>query len=104
MMGDKSNKLSIFVNNRSIWRSRLPQGQKYRKSFFFLIHSKINFYLFSRVQIQLNISSSSSITNASRVATPIAFDGLLTNNAQIQLENILITHQSCPSSKIYFIV
>jgi len=30
--GDKSNKLSIFVNNRSIWRSRLPQGQKYRKS------------------------------------------------------------------------
>jgi hypothetical protein len=31
--GDKSNKLSIFVNNRSIWRSRLPQGQKYRKSF-----------------------------------------------------------------------
>lgn len=31
--GDKSNKLSVVVNNQAIWRSRLPRGSRYRKSF-----------------------------------------------------------------------
>jgi hypothetical protein len=44
--------------------------------------------------MQLNISS---IT-----AAIIAFDGQVKTNAQIQLENILITHQPCPSRKTLF--
>ncbi len=40
--GDKSNKLSVFVNNQRIWRSRLPQGHRLAKKGFlfnlFYIH------------------------------------------------------------------
>ncbi len=69
------------------------------KILLFLIY----LYLFSRTEIRLNISSSLT-TGSSRAATLIAFDGLLTDNSQIQLENIEISHQSCPSSKIYLII
>ncbi|CAF0847412.1 unnamed protein product, partial [Rotaria sordida] len=76
---DKSNKLSVFVHNRTIWRNRLRSEQ-------------------SDIHIQLNISSIS--TSSLRMATLIAFDGQVTNNGQIQLKNILITHQTCPPSTL----
>ncbi|CAF1234219.1 unnamed protein product [Rotaria sordida] len=76
---DKSNKLSVFVHNRTIWRNRLRSEQ-------------------SDIHIQLNISSIS--TSSLRMATLIAFDGQVTNNGQIQLKNILITHQICPPSTL----
>jgi hypothetical protein len=76
--GDKSNKLSVFVNNRSVWS-----------------HS------FNWSQIQLNVSSS-SLTNSPRATTEIAFDGQFTNNGQIHLENIDITHTPCSPSKVIF--
>jgi hypothetical protein len=101
MTSDKSNKLSVSVGNRSIWRHRLSEGQRFEKTFFYLL--KKNFlYPSSWTQVQLNISSPSTI-DTSRTATLIAFDGKLTNNAQIELENILIAHQPCPSSKNCFI-
>ncbi|UJR31098.1 hypothetical protein I4U23_018606, partial [Adineta vaga] len=77
IMGDKSNKLSVFVDKQYTWRSRLIQGQ-------------------SRTQVQLNISSQITI-GSSRTATLIAFDGQLQKNAQIQVEDIMINHQACPS-------
>ncbi|CAF4738825.1 unnamed protein product [Rotaria sp. Silwood1] len=75
---DKSNKLSVFVHNRTVWRSRLRSEQ-------------------SAIHIQLNISSPSS-TSSLRMDTLIAFDGQVTNNGHIELKNILITHQACPPS------
>ena len=39
------------------------------------------------------------MTDTSRVATLISFDGQLTENAQIQVENIRIDHQACTPSK-----
>lgn len=50
--------------------------------------------------MHLNIFSS-SIIDTSRASALITFDGLLTGNEQIQLENILVNHQACSSSKIY---
>ncbi|CAF4044180.1 unnamed protein product, partial [Rotaria sordida] len=76
---DKSDRLSVFAHNRTIWSSRLRSGQ-------------------SDIHIQLNISSSSA--SSLRMATLIAFDGQLTNNGQIQLKNILITHQARPPSTL----
>ncbi|CAF1276484.1 unnamed protein product [Adineta steineri] len=76
--GDKSNKLSIFIDKQHIWRSRLVQEH-------------------TQTQVQLNISSSTT-TGLTRTATRIAFDGQLTDNVEIKLENILINHQPCPSS------
>jgi hypothetical protein len=77
------------------------KGLKKNSSFLF-IQNKIYIPL-SWTQVQLNISSTAKV-GTSRTATPIAFDGKLTNNAQIELENILIAHQPCPSSKHCFII
>jgi hypothetical protein len=99
--GDKSNKLSVSVKNLTIWRHRFLQGQRFGKVLN-LFEEKKALYVFSLTQMQLNISS--SLTGSSRTATIIAFDGQLkNNNAQIQLENILITHQPCSSRKTYFV-
>ncbi|CAF4340546.1 unnamed protein product, partial [Adineta steineri] len=75
--GDKSNKLSVFIDKQYIWRSRLVQEH-------------------SQIQVQLNISSSTT-TGSTRTATSIAFVGQLTDNVEIKLENIIINHQPCPS-------
>ncbi|CAF2645033.1 unnamed protein product [Rotaria sp. Silwood2] len=76
---DKSNKLSVFVHNRTVWRSRLRSEQ-------------------SNIHIQLNISSPA--TSSLRIATRIAFDGQITNNGQIELKNILITDRPCLPSTL----
>ncbi|CAF3894466.1 unnamed protein product [Adineta steineri] len=76
--GDKSNKLSVIIDKQHIWRSRLVQKH-------------------GQTQVQLNISSSTT-TGITRTATRIAFDGQLTDNVEIKLENILTNHQPCPSS------
>ena len=48
----------------------------------------------------MNISST-LLADASRVTTPISFDGQLNINARIQLENIQITDRACPSSRSF---
>lgn len=48
IIGDKSNKLSVLINNQIIWRSRLPYSYKYGKPLFFrllYINSYMKFIL-----------------------------------------------------------
>lgn len=48
--------------------------------------------------IQLNISSTSAIA-PSRKSTLMTIDGEITSDGQIELENLSIVHQPCPSGK-----
>ena len=47
---------------------------------------------------------SALLADASPVATRITFDGQLTENAQIQLDNIQISNQACPSSRSFVLL
>lgn len=51
----------------------------------------------------MDISSTLS-ADASRVTTPISFDGQLSINARIQLENIQITDRACPLSRSFLLL
>lgn len=47
----------------------------------------------------MNVSSS-LVTDSTHIATNIIFDGLITPNAQIQLDDIVLNDQPCSPSKI----
>ena len=94
--GNPSNKLTVSVDEQPRWGSRRTEGQRYEDAArSFVSQSALApSHRSSWTQVQVNVFSSSA--DSSRKATLIAFDGELTNKAQIELANISIAHQSCP--------
>jgi hypothetical protein len=98
--GDSLNRLIVSINDQAVWSSRLLPGHRLDESPAWSLSLTLIsvFYLISWTAIQLNISSSTAIS-PSRQPTSMTIDGEITSDGQIELENLSIVHQPCPSGK-----